>query len=75
MLRVNEFVESLNDSVKIREKYLNELINEVDAILYPAETFGEWQAKQLKFFLDWSRSWALLLGLEPYELGVFVVRC
>jgi len=42
----DEFVESLNDSVKIREKFLNELINEVQAILYPAETFEEWTAKQ-----------------------------
>ncbi|MBB5645906.1 hypothetical protein [Pedobacter cryoconitis] len=42
----DEFVESLNDSVKIREKYLNELINEVEAILTPAETFEEWKSKQ-----------------------------
>lgn len=42
----DEFVESLNDSVKIREKFLTELINEVEAILYPAETFEEWKAKQ-----------------------------
>lgn len=44
----DEFVESLNDSVKIREKYLIELINEVEAILYPAETFEEWKAKQAR---------------------------
>lgn len=41
----DEFVESLNDSVKIREKFLNELFNEVDAVLYPNETFEEWKAK------------------------------
>lgn len=41
----DEFVESLNDSVKIREHYLTELINEVEEILYPRETFEEWSAK------------------------------
>jgi hypothetical protein len=48
----DEFVESLNDSVKIREKYLNELINEVEAILYPAETFEELKAKQASLKAD-----------------------
>lgn len=42
----DEFVESLNDSVKIREKFLTELINEVEEIIYPRETFEEWKAKQ-----------------------------
>ncbi|WP_316839277.1 hypothetical protein [Pedobacter gandavensis] len=39
----DEFVESLSDSVKIREQYLTELINEVEEILYPRETFEEWK--------------------------------
>ncbi|WP_354304606.1 hypothetical protein [Pedobacter sp. UYP1] len=42
----DEFVESLNDTAKIREMYLTELINEVEAILYPTETFEEWKANQ-----------------------------
>ncbi|NRF40224.1 hypothetical protein [Pedobacter foliorum] len=41
----DEFVESLNDSVKIREKFLTELINEIEEILYPHETFEEFSAR------------------------------
>ncbi|MCX2430384.1 hypothetical protein [Pedobacter sp. GR22-10] len=42
----DEFVESLNDSLKIRDKFLSELVNEIDEILHPRETFEEWKAKQ-----------------------------
>lgn len=44
----DEFVESLNDSLKIRDKFLSELVNEIEEILYPKETFEEWLAKQEK---------------------------
>jgi len=42
----DEFVESLHDTLKIRDKFLSELISEVDEILNPRETFEEWMAKQ-----------------------------
>ena len=42
----DEFVESLHDTLRIRDKFLSELINEVDEILNPRETFEEWMAKQ-----------------------------
>ena len=42
----DEFVESLHDTLKIRDKFLSELISEVDEILNPRETFEEWKAKQ-----------------------------
>lgn len=42
----DEFVESLHDTLKIRDKFLSELVNEVDEILTPRETFEEWMAKQ-----------------------------
>ncbi|SFA38266.1 hypothetical protein SAMN04488511_101160 [Pedobacter suwonensis] len=42
----DEFVESLHDTLKIRDKFLNELVSEVDEILNPRETFEEWIAKQ-----------------------------
>ena len=42
----DEFVESLSDSVKLREIFLNELINDIEETLYPKETFEEWKAKQ-----------------------------
>lgn len=41
----DEFVESLNDSVKLREKFLTELINDLDDLLNPKETFEEWKAR------------------------------
>ncbi|MDY0906284.1 hypothetical protein [Pedobacter sp. CFBP9032] len=37
----DEFVESLHDTLKIRDKFLSELIIEVDEILNPRETFEE----------------------------------
>jgi len=43
----NEFVESLHDTLKIRDKFLSELVNEIDEILHPRETFEEWIAKQV----------------------------
>jgi|GEM_PF-700780 len=42
----DEFVESLHDTLNIRDKFLSELISEVDEILNPRETFEEWMAKQ-----------------------------
>ena len=42
----DEFVESLHDTLKIRNKFLIELVSEVDEILNPRETFKEWMAKQ-----------------------------
>jgi len=42
----DEFVESLHDTLKIRDKFLSELISEVDELLNPRETFEEWMAKQ-----------------------------
>jgi hypothetical protein len=42
----DEFVESLLDTLKIRDKFLSELVNEIDEILNPRETFEEWIAKQ-----------------------------
>jgi hypothetical protein len=42
----DEFVESLHDSLKIRDKFLSELVSEIDEILNPRETFEEWMAKQ-----------------------------
>jgi len=42
----DEFVESLLDTLKIRDKFLSELVNEIDEILNPRETFEEWMAKQ-----------------------------
>ncbi|WP_316845541.1 hypothetical protein [Pedobacter psychrodurus] len=42
----DEFVESLHDTLKIRDKFLSELISEVDEILNPRETFKEWMDKQ-----------------------------
>jgi len=42
----DEFVESLQDTLKIRDKFLSELVNEIDEILHPRETFEEWMAKQ-----------------------------
>ncbi|WP_406826856.1 hypothetical protein [Pedobacter sp. KACC 23697] len=42
----DEFVESLHDTLKIRDKFLSELISEVDEILNPRETFEEWMDKQ-----------------------------
>jgi len=42
----DEFVESLHDTLKIRDKFLSELISEIDEILHPRETFEEWMAKQ-----------------------------
>ncbi|WP_131538891.1 hypothetical protein [Pedobacter nototheniae] len=42
----DEFVESLHDTLKIRDKFLSELISEVDEVLNPRETFEEWMAKQ-----------------------------
>ena len=43
----DEFVESLHDTLKIRDKFLSELIIEVDEILNPRETLEEWMAKQV----------------------------
>lgn len=43
----DEFVESLHDTLKIRDKFLSELVNEIDGILHPRETFEEWMAKQV----------------------------
>lgn len=42
----DEFVESLHDTLKIRDKFLSELVSEIDEILNPRETFEEWMAKQ-----------------------------
>jgi len=42
----DEFVESLHDTLKIRDKFLSELASEIDEILNPRETFEEWMAKQ-----------------------------
>ncbi|TDO23723.1 hypothetical protein [Pedobacter duraquae] len=42
----DEFVESLHDTLKIRDKFLSELVSEIDEILHPRETFEEWMAKQ-----------------------------
>ncbi|MBE5320850.1 hypothetical protein IM793_16900 [Pedobacter sp. MR2016-19] len=42
----DEFVESLHDTLKIRDKFLSELVSEVDEILNPRETFEEWMVKQ-----------------------------
>jgi len=42
----DEFVESLHDTLKIRDKFLSELISEVDEILNPRETFEEWMVRQ-----------------------------
>ena len=42
----DEFVESLHDTLKIRAKFLSELVSEIDEILNPRETFEEWMAKQ-----------------------------
>lgn len=42
----DEFVESLHDTLKIRDKFLNELVSEIDEILHPRETFEEWMANQ-----------------------------
>ena len=39
-------MESLHDTLKIRDKFLSELVNEVDEILNPRETLEEWMAKQ-----------------------------
>ena len=41
----DEFVESLHDTLKIRDKFLSELVSEVDEVLNPRETFEEWMAK------------------------------
>lgn len=43
----DEFVESLHDTLKIRDKFLSELVNVIDEILHPRETFEEWMAKQV----------------------------
>lgn len=42
----DEFVESLNDTLRIRDKFLGGLVSEIDEILHPRETFEEWMAKQ-----------------------------
>ncbi|WP_293742067.1 hypothetical protein [uncultured Pedobacter sp.] len=42
----DEFVESLHDTLKIRDKFLSELVSEINEILHPRETFEEWMAKQ-----------------------------
>lgn len=42
----DEFVESLQDTLKIRDRFLSELVNEIEDILNPRETFEEWKAKQ-----------------------------
>jgi len=41
----DEFVESLSDSVKLRETFLNHLINDIEEALYPRETFEEFNAR------------------------------
>ncbi len=41
----DEFVESLSDSVKLRETFLNQLINDIEETLYPKETFEEFNAR------------------------------
>lgn len=41
----DEFVESLSDSVKLRETFLNQLINDIEETLYPRETFEEFNAR------------------------------
>jgi hypothetical protein len=42
----DEFVESLHDTLKIRDKFLSDLVSEIDEILNPCETLEEWMAKQ-----------------------------
>ena len=42
----DEFVESLHDTLAIRDKFLCELVSQIDEILYPHETFEEWMANQ-----------------------------
>ena len=42
----DEFVESLQDTLKIRDKFLSRLVNKIDGILHPRETFEVWKAKQ-----------------------------
>lgn len=44
----DEFVESMHDTLKISDKFLSELISEVDEILNPRETFEEWMVRQKK---------------------------
>ena len=39
-------MESLHDTLKIRDKFLSELVSDIDEILHPRETFEEWMAKQ-----------------------------
>ena len=39
-------MESLHDTLKIRDNFLSELVSEIDEILNPRETFEEWMAKQ-----------------------------
>lgn len=41
-------MEDLSDSIKLREKFLIELIYDLTEILNPKETFEEWKAKQGK---------------------------
>lgn len=41
----DEFVESLSDSVKLRETFLNQLINDIEETLSPTETFEEFNAR------------------------------
>ncbi|WP_222539514.1 hypothetical protein [Pedobacter polysacchareus] len=64
----DEFVESLNDSVKIREQYLTDLINEVEEILYPRETFEKWKAKLEKSEIDKKDRYDLPVKM-PYNTG------
>lgn len=45
---VEQFVDDLSESVKLREKFLTELIYDLKEILNPKETFEEWKAKQQK---------------------------
>ena len=42
----DEFVESLHDTLKIRDKFLSKLVSEIDEILNPRETFEEWMANR-----------------------------
>ncbi|WP_029285933.1 hypothetical protein [Pedobacter sp. R20-19] len=42
----DELVECLHDTLKIRDKFLSELVSEIDEILHPRETFEKWTAKQ-----------------------------
>ena len=64
-------MESLQDTLKITDKFLSELVSEIDEILNPHEPFevGEMMcaAKKLYYAFKWIETLSFTINKNPYQ--------